>query len=491
MFSEMPRLSVKHYKMTDAQRTVLCQIGRGGNSSIASLTKTLDKNYSDVSGSLNILKDAGFVKQIGEHKGRGKAEKFYVLTDLGIKELIKLKIPIKDFWRMIFFVFDNPSNHTHLSVSLDEIINEYQRNVLMLQMEHTPLFFTELHNRDILSGYISDVQLMVFDFLKLFAINGPLILNELYRDHKSYFISNGYVQDESFKTIDLMLSKELLVKVKLGDKIKFRLSHFGLLYYLYHLNNVFTKENEIKCREDLRSVIENHTSLLPLVFEKWNRLKMIKEEKFLLEIFSRLYFDDSQGVQDNINLLESRLLANILYSMDVMYRNKIKEFTISGIQILHESLEKKGYKIQIENVERVLKQFQENNEFKIKTQTSPIKGKNHSIKISATDSLFKIVKMISKFNQNLPHSEGVASYASMNDKIDDWYKNYWDMSESSLQNIISFQFYSLFRYNIEQEKWDDFLSKDQNLKEWYFDWLNAIIKFEEDNLKSIKAMSDI
>ena len=72
----MPRLNRrKHDKMRNAQEVILRQIGRGGNSSLSSLTKALNKNYSDVSDSVKILQEKGFVKQSGIRKGRGYPEK--------------------------------------------------------------------------------------------------------------------------------------------------------------------------------------------------------------------------------------------------------------------------------------------------------------------------------------------------------------------------------------------------------------------------------
>jgi hypothetical protein len=70
----------------------------------------------------------------------------------------------------------------------------------------------------------------------------------------------------------------------------------------------------------------------------------------------------------------------------------------------------------------------------------------------------------------------------------DEYEFYRKQISESTKDLVSFQFYSLLRFDINQPLWNK-ISKNQEFVQWYSNWLNAIIESEEENLKLLKTIS--
>lgn len=503
----MPRLNRrKHYKMRNAQEAILRQIGRGGNSSLSSLTKALNKNYADVSGSVKILQEKDFVKQSGIRRGRGHPEKFYILTDKGVEKIIELKPSFEDFWKLILFVYDKTTNHNS-KLSVDKIFSRYEKDTLGFSKQFSsPVFEWAVQNIRNLKRYrqYDSVYVIVYILAEQKAITLNQILKKLKVNKDTY---HNYVSEDDRNPglISWMVSRYLITKS--DSKIpKYQLSPVGLLLALSHFHERYQEMEEFPLSNEeinrkIAKTLENYQDLLPRIFKNWRILSKILNEDLLLGVFKTiLYFYDSAYTEpiQNSGLYE---LFSDLRSMSKVTLFKLQRELSTGREMLkwwaREKRRLSGIKI--------------------------TKKKMLEWIVDFTKDPAGVHNIWEVYQKHLNLAMECLPYKLEREKISDQIIMVMAMHrdediQKSIQEYISFQFYSIVVHRIRlllligqylelnkkeeyskvnqkricmMESWEYFLKKNKGFRNWYLSWINQIVTFEENNQNFLKQMNDL
>jgi len=502
----MPRLNRRgHYKMTSVQETILRQIGRGGNLSVTSLTKSSNRHYSDVKDSVIILQKKGFVTPGATHKGRGRPEKLFILTDKGVEKLIDLKPSLEDFWKLVLFVYDKTTNHNS-KLSIDKIFSSYEKGTLGFSKEFSsPIFEWAVENiRDMKKHSRNGVD---YEVIYILAERKSMTLNQIIKEirfHKDAYRAD-ILDDRNPEPFSWMISRYLITKT--NSKIpKYQLSPVGLLFVLAHFYTRYKAIEELplsdeKIKRKIDTTLANYHFLLPRIFDNWYILSKIFKEKALLGIFETiLYFYDSPYAQpvQNSGLYE---LFSDLRSMSRVTLYKLQRELSTGREMLNwwagEKRRLSGVKITKKKMLEWLADF-----------TKDPAGALNIWDVYA--------KQLSLAFECFPYKIG-------REKISDQIIRVTGMHDDkniqkSIQEYISFQFYSIIVYKIRlfllvtqhlelnktveyskiyQEQirimysWRHFLKKNRDFRNWYLSWINQILMFGENNLSFLKRMNDL
>lgn len=449
----MAILSKDHREPSELQKKILLEISREGSSS-SLLSKNLEKKYPDVIDAIKILKDKKLIFSRDEKKGRGKKQIYYGLTDAGIKYLIEQQFSDKDFWKMIFFIYDVTTKHKEVTFTVDGLLEGHIKNKLKIT-EKTPFYFHYLLN---FSEKISkEEHRSHIKVLKLFGKEGRIsqirIINK--------FSENGNANVMAI--IDnALLENNFLYVYKIKNKIYYELSQFGLLYLLNFLKkDIDNRDN----KELIDVVITKHKHLLPKIFGKWGNLRQKNESMFLLQILTRPFFKHFQFYIDDLKRADSIKITNALWTMEISKRKRMVDF--------------------IEAADLAFKEWKDNK--KIKSEDTiwdlkPTLSKKEFLSI--TTILQKMIQIQKKLPLNIA---ALTHTGYETDEGYDEYEYYRDQISERTKDLISFQFYSLLRFNTDKTEWAR-ISNADGFKEWYSDWMSAIIESEKENLESLNEL---
>jgi len=121
------------YKQRDKiQIQIMHRIATDGKHSKKSLENTLEKHHPVIDNAVNqLLKKNLIIRAEGDQNNkRGQPEKFYRLTEDGIIILIdEIKIPLNEFWKMLFRIFDSKGDFITYGY-IDPKKNMLKKNIL-------------------------------------------------------------------------------------------------------------------------------------------------------------------------------------------------------------------------------------------------------------------------------------------------------------------------------------------------------------------------
>jgi hypothetical protein len=225
-------------------------------------------------------------------------------------------------------------------------------------------------------------------------------------------------------------------------------------------------KNRIENKDDIETIIYNHTHLFPRIFKKWNTLLREKELSRLLWILTRLYFDPFQLSIDDLNVSYSLKLKGTLLNMEISKREQMVDFINKANLALTEWIRDKGIESKIS----------------VWDLTPEISKKEFP-------SISRLLQKIIQIHKSRPLVMAALIQGDyVADEEYDEYEFYRKQISESTKDLVSFQFYSLLRFDINQPLWNK-ISKNQEFVQWYSNWLNAIIESEEENLKLLKTIS--
>jgi len=473
----------KHYKMSPLQEQILCEIGRGTNLSKSSIKKQLEKHYADVHDAIKILLDKNLIRQKGEQQGRGNPEKFYILTEKGIQKLIDLKIPLDDFWRMLFFVFDKNNNHDLNKFTIDKLFSLYEREVMLFSKEFSPPIYD-----------------LVMSKMSLLKTKRKIIYNQILAALKKKKNVSTVLPLQKNSQIIYDMESSLLIH-KCGFNLdKYCLSHFGVVFLLseiYEKTKPSTDHINSQIKLELNLVINNSKNLFPKIFKNWETIRKILSEGEILKIFHdlvNLEFDNPfiTPLQNN----GFKELANTLESMRNFYKNKIRQELETGKKILMELIELKNNKNS--GVESgILMSF-----------TKDPNGRNlpqNLLGLQGKIGMLELENILYNIDQRRDDTMIFISdlYSQKN-------------LQNSVEDLISFLFYVLLNHYVKNklpylksylsdtenrdkikakiekiiESWNSLLKQPTKLKNWYSKWIHEILKFQKQNTVLIGNMSE-
>jgi len=505
----------RHYKMTQLQQEILRHVARGEESSKSTISKALHKNYPNVNDSVERLVRNGYLIQRGERQVIGKKQKFYVLTDSSIEELIKLKISLEDFWKMMFVVFDSRKGHELKEMTADKAFSIYERDTLGYSTRYVPtLYDWALENIANLIG--TDQHYYARRIIFLLGQKGSLTHKQIVK--KMVYNRN----DESSwisRMIEFLLSKMLIYEIEHKNSTKYRLTHFGLILLF---NEIYEKnKSKIKKESDssiIKLIIDNYHDSLPRIFGNWRLLCKITTEVKLLHAFRML-----------------------LYPMDGIFGHPIQNgglYEIMNTPRLMSKASKNKLEMEIRAGRRYWKEWAKNNPDQIGTGIPRKKWdsisedeKNKVLDFSNTISSIDLLCILfpDKYKSSSPvfavlKKFGELSLKNISDRERKDAKllrdgldllNKDESFRKSIDNTISFQFYSVLIHQIKimvisirfldflkkvqddrirkaintvYEKWDLFLSRNGDFEEWYKNWMKEIIRFTKQNIEIMQEL---
>jgi len=469
--------------MSVLQEEILREIAKGINLSKSSITRQLEKHYPDVHDAIKILLDRNLIRQKGEQQGRGKKEKFYILTEKGIQKLIELKIPLDDFWRMLFFVFDENYNHDLNRFTIDKLFSLYEKEVMLFSKEFSPLIYDLVMNK-----------------IPLLNTKRKKIYNQILAALKKKKSISTLLPLQKNSQIIFDMESNLLIH-KCGFEFdKYCLSHFGVIFLLleiYEKNKPDTSRINSQIKLELNLVINNSKSLFPKIFKNWEIIRKILNEKEILKIFNDLVnreFDNPLITPLQNNGVKE--IANILESIREVYKSKIKQELDVGVKTQTEWLERQNNK---------------NSDVETGLLMSFTKDPNGR---SLPQNLLGLQGKIGMLEFENIHYGLSQREDSIRFFITDLYRQ--KNVQNSVEDLISFLFYTLLSHNVKNklcylksqmldtkshneilieiekiiQSWDNLLKSPTKLKNWYSKWMFEILRFQKQNSVLIENLSE-
>lgn len=490
---------------------ILLQVAKGGQSSKSSLNRSIPgTNYPDVNNAVDDLEHYGLLLQKGELRGIGKKQKFYVLTDSGIKQIIKLKITVEDFWELVFFVFDETTGHELKKFTVDNLFSAYEKDVLMLPREQaTPLYDLAITYFQYLKKHSEKLE-PTLRVLLVLAKNQPLSIKEILkklRIPESQYYAYYSSKQKSSAIINEMITFLLINKSKPTSK-KYRLSHFGVLLLLTELFEKTSISRQVLESFDINKIIRwitiNYEDLFPMIFRNWNILSKILTEEELVRTF-RMVLNYEESLFSGEPLLIGGLyeLFSILKSMRRLYQHKLEKMLEVGMRVRDEWI--------MNNKEKACELFGHQTAIQLHFV-------QHSLdKLVLPNSLDAVLaKIVELATETTSYDLKTADELQLLDyQLDRIYKR--EAVRQTLADLITFLFYTLLIYQIRfrldilwsiviytrepttkerddinkiTNNWMSFLDNNAGFMESYSKWISPIVEFETRNIDLIKRLSD-
>ena len=305
---KLPTLQIKILKLITLQ----------GEVSKTRASKVLGSNYSDVSDAMDALaaNDRQFIKRSRE-TGRRRPEKFYKITENGLRALFAFDMPPDDFWRLMILL----SICNKQPISYEEL-NDYYKQFERNYFGHSAIYgyfflsyFLDLI-RDNFVQSLSESKVSVIQMIiECLAINRSLTLPELIKktclkENEIITILNNHtihtdlnlpaksrnpytsIHDLRKEYYVNFISHSLIIINKSDVGNTYELSLFGVMlmiflirsHYLATYNNRSDKgdnttkalslfHNELRPDEYCDRIAKNYKEKLPLIFERWDFLK--------------------------------------------------------------------------------------------------------------------------------------------------------------------------------------------------------------------------
>ena len=438
----LSRTKKHHSSLSNLQKQILREITTKGPASNTSLTKVLKKSYPNILDAIKILHEKNYLQIISQKQGRGKPEKFYGLTEDGIVKLIDLGIESYDFWKMLFFVFDD-KNH-HITQSVNKIFEKYETKMLGINGRFTPFltkitsdgFLTYEYPRIIRNGQESKI-------LQELIYRGPLsfeqIRNKIVPKNQSSKIAKKIIGQSTQKQSSGLLGSALIDVVN-SKKNVFKPTSFAVVLEIAELFDEEQTINKNQINKKFCKLVKNNQECVPLVFKKWDGLLGIFPNEDLIQAFTSWIIRDG-GLNDPISIGGYQEIFELQYTMG--FSNGLK-YAVEGME-----------------GQRAFKDW--TSEEKIRRKD--FKKKNPEQK--SDENIKEILKKLNEISMIYHFDENVHQYGLSHDNV----------SEQAHGNTLSFRFYTWLinahKDMKESSKLVDFIKNDPDLDEWYRGWLSA------------------
>lgn len=491
----------RHNKRSDLQKQILREIGKGVQAK-SDISKNLEKLYPDVSDATKILVEIGLIKQ----KTPDKRKKPYILTEKGIKELINMGLSLEDFWRLVFFIFDEDTKHELENFTVDSIFSLYEKDYYRFSKDlGTPLFdaIIDLINHLKKRPHLFDDTMKILKMVataKTSSVNYILKKFRVKKSNRSRFYNSD---EENPGWLNIMTSLLLIEEVSTKKIIKFKLTHLGLLFLFDHLYDRFI-DRSAETEEDkkiVRIIINNHKNMFPTIFKNWFHFRKVLDDKELLSCFKFLInFENFQLSGDRMQNGGLYEFFNSLKSMRMVYLQKLKYELEDGQKIWKEWLSKNKDSKEASMMTDVFLAYDDP---KTRKKLYRLKG------IIAI--LRKIVELtVEETSYDLKRAEKMDLSSHMLRQA------YQIQAErKSLENLITLQFFTILQHMIRirlnmllfielnakdvpptiredianiREVWKQFSSTNMDFMESYKQWISEITTFEKENVNLINNL---
>jgi hypothetical protein len=471
------RYSTKVDDRAFLQQKILRKIATYGRQSVSRLEKDLAHHHPPVYSAVQSLVKKNRlqgVKGIGHENKMGRSENFFDLTGQGILYLInEMKISLEDFWKMAFNVFDQ-NKTLNISFTVHELFLLYEKNILGFNRECTlSSLYEGFPDIEILSGLrISDAEQKMIEIL---ATLGSIPNDKLIKKLKIKKIKQPPEK--------LTHPESLFRGVSKDGIIYFELTLIGLQYYIYIL---LKKLNQNQQTKQISILANNYKNSLPLIFGKWDQLKMMFDVTTLIECLTEAI--DNNFRQKPIQTGEGfQEILDAQRCMEEVYHKKLEEHTQVGTRIVSERFQK-----ELDDLKSIYKG-------KTSVFESEDSFENLGVSEEQSEEWFKdslkpflpVVKESNELRRLSGFKEGTP-YERESITFEDLLGVYEKIKADSL----SFRFYTILSGKAHNKKgkymvsWNNFLTSEPDIFSWCTSWLKEIYEFEKKNLKFLEDFKD-
>jgi DNA-binding PadR family transcriptional regulator len=310
-------------KPPELQIKTLKSIVLSGQLSKKKVTQQLDANYPDISNAMDALLAKKFIRLSVKYQTSGRnPEKFYKITEKGLRALLEIRLSAEEFWRSIILLCMS-SEKPITQKDFEDHYKKFERNFLGHFNIHGYFFLTPLFDNIVDQWLLLQAQddshlvSLSQKVIECLALNGPLTMDKLVQKTAGSkeqdllkILDNYSIQSVSTNIAaqsDTNINKRkiyydfilhtLIVSKEIADVgVIYELSLFGVMLAIsiisYHFtgmdtfrqsslynnnNDVMPKlklfYNDIDQKEYYDIIAKNYKDKIPLVFGKWDFLK--------------------------------------------------------------------------------------------------------------------------------------------------------------------------------------------------------------------------
>lgn len=379
-----------HGKTPKLQINILRQIIISGEISKKKAADMLKANYSDVSDSMDALVKLQFIESgTGDRRltTGHNYEKFYRITENGLKALLEIKLDKDEFWKVIILLCMCSSRPLDKN-ELEHYFSKYEYGFLGHHNIQGFFFLTRLFDNIIYNLLkVSDEYKVVPPFqrvLECLALNGPSKINDLVnKTHMTELEINKVINSNdlsSLKHIKSNMTKNfnsnsnrmfqiLIVQNETKEGLIYELSLLGVMVIIaivtYHFAGIdnlrFPKGissdhkgprlfyTTINLKQYFNTIALNYKNKFPLIFGKWDLLRSQLGEMlydsfdFLLYKVNRIrtinktvWSGGFKEYYDDLQTLSLNAIRN-LYPIYLSGNEVVKEFERQQVWLANDS----------------------------------------------------------------------------------------------------------------------------------------------------------
>lgn len=527
MFSNpTPKKRWYHGKTPKLQINILRQIIISGEISKKKAADMLKANYSDVSDSMDALVKLQFIESgTGDRRltTGHNYEKFYRITENGLKALLEIKLDKDEFWKVIIFLCmcsSRPLDKNELEYYFSKYENGFlgHRNIQGF-FSLTRLFDNIIYN--LLK--VSDEYKVVPPFqrvLECLALNGPSKINDLVnKTHMTEVEINKVINSNDLYPLKHLKSKTtkntnsncsnrilqvLIAQNETNEGFIYELSLFGAIVVLAIITYHFTRIDNLRfdngdrkgprlfyttinLRQYFDTIALNYKNKIPLIFGKWDLLRSQLGEMlydsfdFLLYKVNRIrtinetvWSGGFKEYYDDLQTLSLNAIRN-LYPIYLSGNEVVKEFERQQVWLANDSRMEPIYN-KLREIDELLICTRIQDQFEYPTLRENI--------LPNRDEIQRI--------ENLLRNEiTFLFYLSLNTKFIITRSYKYSSSETKSLGDELFEIPDEIRRIRElgspMDRLMAILSMDKDIKDWFSAWITDIIKYRR---KTSEIMSE-
>jgi len=503
-----------------------------GQVSKTTATAILHSNYSDVSDAMDdiLSEDKGFIQFSYEDPKSHRHEKFYKITEGGLRALLDTDLCEEDFWSVMILLCLCSKNQISQD-EFDKYYRQFQSSLLGYSTIHT--YFLQLHFFDsILNLWKNDKNLnhssdsipVAQIVIECLAINGPMTQKQLAKKSSvkeedidkvinNYSVQNNLSKDSRYDTTgsDIGFQKiyldfivhSLIVAKKTSLGISYELSLFGVMltmalvryHYLgvdYDNPNLEKSEgrlnlfyNQIDAKKYCDKIVSNYRDKLPLIFGRWSFLKEQLGSTLLYDSFDFLFYKNtsSNSIAKSMWLRGNKEFYDDLQSLAYNTHSYLSLIYIAGNTVFENYQKKRNISAdpKITPVDRKLKQIKEILKYADATSYLQELRSRNVLSFASTQEQWnsdtdeiKVIEDI--FGDELTF----LFYLNLNRISFSLNKDYRKHLSKTLESNISILkkiSQELYRFGSPKQRLMAILTKDKEIKQWFSEWMQDIVNY--------------
>lgn len=429
----------KSRKFSKLQKKILEVIAKEGPQTNQTLHTKFDVSEQTISRSIKKLRKS-HLRTIPKKSNNGsKCKLEYFLNQEGAQYmLIQQERGLKDFWHIVFTFNDSDNGYTFVTsdvttknpINIHEIFQKYEQCILRYSRRFV---LSSTINANYIQWVYDEYDFKVNttdrNILEM-CKNGPVSLEKINKKLPSNFTVQNFPHLRSMIIID-------------EDENVCKLNILGILIIMKLMIEEHKQDSKIQL-DFLNEIKCNYGHLIPLIFDHWSFIR--------------------EKIKDN------HLLFNAFCSLvENTHDTGFMTYDVSTILNLQEKTTNSNFTKLLEEFEAG-KQYWKNNIKKMHLQNELLK------EITELDILTNDLFSIPQKLKRGTIFEG---------------KTESEIQNENIANVIAFRFYTVLLnmfYKENNNGWKLFFWKNIELKKWYSEWIDEILKIHEQEFQKINTL---